>query len=196
MCAKRSDNEEISECFSYSYLGGGVPGDPPFGYGLVSKRLPIPVADRLLAVCLFLSGGHPRVECFVRRIDVTGEDGVSVQEADKEIDERVKTVTRHLKQLHGRYKSSQDLLSSCELSVADNWLQSGDGEEAEVDDDPLEDGEAQAKGTKRRNKGRKKKESKKKKKKAECSEGSRSNTKKRRRKEKKKRKKDNKKKKE
>ena len=39
------------------YLGGGVPWDPPFAYGLVFRELPFHVAERLAAVILFLAQG-------------------------------------------------------------------------------------------------------------------------------------------
>ena len=87
-----------------------MPSDPPFGYGLVSKRLTLDVADRLLAVCLFLSGGRhvdyrPLAEWFVRRIDVTGDSGVSISLAEDEIAERVKAVNVHLRPLQSKYES-------------------------------------------------------------------------------------------
>ena len=41
----------------YAYLGGGVPWDPPFGYGLVFRELPIHLAARLAAVVLCLARG-------------------------------------------------------------------------------------------------------------------------------------------
>ena len=120
LCAKGTADADIWHDLSYSYLGGGVPWGPPFGYGLVSKRLPLHLADRLIAVCLFLSGGRdvdyrPLPECFVRRLDVTGDSGVSIFQAEDEIEERVAAVDAHLRQLQLKYRSFHNLLLACGL---------------------------------------------------------------------------------
>ena len=105
-----SGDADIWQDLCYSYLGGGVPWDPPFSYGLVSKRLPFPLADRLLAVCLFLSGrrdvdDRTLTKCFVRRIDVTGDSSVSDEQSEHEIEERVRAVDVHLCELQLKFWS-------------------------------------------------------------------------------------------
>ena len=59
--------------------------------------------------------GQLRSECFVRRIDVTGESGVSVSDADVEIEQRMHAVTVLLSQLKRNYHSTQELLTACDL---------------------------------------------------------------------------------
>ena len=105
-----------SEVLGYSYLGGGVPFDPPYGFGLVSRRLPLPVADRLFAVCLYLSGmrhvdAGRITKCFVRRIDVTGVGGVSDEQAESDIKVRVQAVSALLSQLQRDHESFEDFFA-------------------------------------------------------------------------------------
>ena len=56
-CARSEPATKISGLSLLLLCGGGVRWYPPFGYGLVSKRLPHHVAVRLLAVYLLLSPG-------------------------------------------------------------------------------------------------------------------------------------------
>ena len=83
----------------------------------MSKRLPFPLADRLLAVCLFLSGrrdidDRTLSKCFVRRIEVTGDSSVSDEQAEHEIEERVLAVDVHLRELQLKYGSYHHFLGA------------------------------------------------------------------------------------
>ena len=105
-----SGDADIWQDLCYSYLGGGVPWDPPFSYWIVSKRLLFSLADCLLAVCLFLSGrrnvyDRTRTKCFVCRIDVTGDSSVSDEQSEHEIEERVWAVDVHLCELQLKFWS-------------------------------------------------------------------------------------------
>ena len=52
---------------AYSYVGGGVEWQPPATYALVSRDLPLHIADRYVALVTFLAGGILRKEMFVRK---------------------------------------------------------------------------------------------------------------------------------
>ena len=58
---------------------------------------------------------RPFPECFVRRLDVTGHSGVTIFQAEEEIQERVAAVNSHLCQLRVNYGSFHNLLLACGL---------------------------------------------------------------------------------
>ena len=120
LCAESADESKPLDTLAYSYLGGGVTWDPPFGYGIVSKRLPLHVADRLLAVVLFVSGGDPRANCFVRRVDWASAKCQPRAEMEEEIAERMRSVTFYLKELRHTFKSFPRLLQFCNLQVSED----------------------------------------------------------------------------
>ena len=52
---------------SYSYVGGGVPTDPPNVYGLVSRYMPRRLAIIYLSIIMLISGGEAREYMFIRK---------------------------------------------------------------------------------------------------------------------------------
>jgi hypothetical protein len=115
ICAANNPASEMKSR-SYSYLGGGVPWDPPHGHGLVSRGVPIQTAERYLAVVLFFSKGTVNKECFIHR---GAANTVREKEAKElQISQSVDRVTAHLQLLHNRFGSSRDLLKECNLLEA------------------------------------------------------------------------------
>ena len=102
--------EEATE-LSYSYLGGGTAYDPPNTYGMVSKRMPLAMADTFLAVVLFLSGGNIDRQFFIRTTQAQIRHAVSRNEAANDTDERVREVRQRLEHLQRTYETPHHLLS-------------------------------------------------------------------------------------
>ena len=59
----------VDNAVMYTYIGGGVPNQPPNTYALVFKRMPLPVASALMATCLHHNGGvvEPEMHIFRQR---------------------------------------------------------------------------------------------------------------------------------
>ena len=108
--------EEATE-LSYSYLGGGITYDPPNTYGMVSKRMPLAMADTFLAVVLFLSGGKVDRQFFIRTTQAQIRHAVTRNEAANETDERVRGVRQRLENLQRDYETPLRLLSHCGINV-------------------------------------------------------------------------------
>jgi hypothetical protein len=105
--------QQDRQWLSYSYLGGGVTWDPPFGYGLVSRHLPLRVADRFLALLLFVSGGEPVRETFVRRTPIASvTENMTAMEKEECIAKRIGQVTKHLQRFRDVYSTVQQLVAS------------------------------------------------------------------------------------
>ena len=111
----RSTSEEATE-LSYSYIGGGTAYDPPNTYGLVSKRMPLAMADTFLALILFLRGGSVDPQMFIRTAQTQLRQTVSPEEATKDTTERVQEVQQRLQNLHQTYQTPTDLLTRYGLS--------------------------------------------------------------------------------
>ena len=52
---------------AYSYLGGGVEWQPPSTYALVTRGMPLHIADRYFALLTFLARGSVYKHTFVRK---------------------------------------------------------------------------------------------------------------------------------
>ena len=98
---------------SYSYLGGGSQYDPPNTYGIVSKNMPLPMADMLAAVVLFLTGGNVDEEFFVRIIYAQISRTITKDERAGQIRERKEHVRQRLEVLRHTYSSGMHLLGAC-----------------------------------------------------------------------------------
>ena len=102
------DSASKMNSLSYSFLGGGVPCDPPHGHGLVSRGVPLPIAERYLAVVLFFSNGSVMKECFFSR---SAANTVSDKELKElQINQCGANVTVHLQQMRWRFGTSANLL--------------------------------------------------------------------------------------
>ena len=107
--------EEAAE-LSYSYIGGGTAYDPPNTYGLVSKRMPLAMADTFLALILFMRGGEVDPRMFIRTAQTQLRHTVSPEEATKDTTERMQEVQQRLQNLHQTYQTPTDLLTRYGLS--------------------------------------------------------------------------------
>ena len=80
------DADHEDTILAYSYLGGGVDWQPPWTYPLVSRNMPLYIADRYFALIIFLAEVHIRDDMFVRKqsskqmehLDDAGKDGTTL----------------------------------------------------------------------------------------------------------------------
>ena len=63
LCTPAANAVDPDEWLCYSYIGGGVPFDPPHGYGLVNKNMTLEAADRFMALTIF-SPEHRKASLF------------------------------------------------------------------------------------------------------------------------------------
>ena len=108
--------EEATE-LSYSYLGGGIEYDPPNTYGIVSKSMPLAMADMFTAVVLFLTGGEVEQEFFIRTTYAQIRHTVTKEERTNEIKERVRKVQQRFESLRQQHQTGLRLLSHCGVNV-------------------------------------------------------------------------------
>ena len=99
---------------------GGVPGDPPHGYGFVSRGLPLHVADRLAALIIFMSCGELLRDCFIPRCTDTQKEKHHMEEKQEMVDLRLFHVQAHLDELQSSFSSIEELLDFCGFSHPDN----------------------------------------------------------------------------
>jgi hypothetical protein len=78
--------------------------------------VPIPTAERYLAVFLFFSKGTVNKECFIRR--GAANTGSEKEAKELQISQSVDRVKAHLQHLHNRFGSIRDLLKECNLIKA------------------------------------------------------------------------------
>ena len=112
ICAANNPASEMKS-LSYSYLGGGVPWDPPHGHGLVSRGVPLPLAERYLAVVLFFSNGSVMKEFFCSRS--AANTGSDKELKELEINQSAANVTFHLQQLRWRFGTIANLLKALDM---------------------------------------------------------------------------------
>ena len=97
----------------YAYLGGGVPWDPPFGYGLVFRELPIHVAERIAAVVLFLAVGVVDPKMITMKPATDPSKKCTAAEKNELLHDVANNITCHLSFLFDRFGSRQELLRYC-----------------------------------------------------------------------------------
>ena len=93
----------IEESCIYSYIGGGVPFQPPFAYGYVCRYMPLDIAQSLMATCLFFAGSKPEKRMFMYRVPNTMTLTIKKQEIDEKIDSMFDAVSLKLASLESRY---------------------------------------------------------------------------------------------
>ena len=115
---------------AYSYIGGGVPNDPPCVTGLVSRHLPLDVADCLFAVLMFITGSTIQNQCFIAKppsscVQVADADArrdlrqTLISKREEMVSRRAAEVLAVLDQLNARYSGTGRRIEflQCELSV-------------------------------------------------------------------------------
>jgi hypothetical protein len=112
VCSADDSASKINS-LSYSFLGGGVPFEPPHGHGLVSRGVPLPLAERYLAVVLFFSNGSVMKECFCSRS--AANTGSDKELKELEINQSAANVTFHLQQLRWRFGTIANLLKAFDM---------------------------------------------------------------------------------
>jgi rubrerythrin len=104
----RVGTQSITHWLAYSYMACGLKWDPPHTYSLLSKALPLNVADCVMAVYLFISGGWVDKDHFLYapKLNTTkqsADDRVLVQA-------RAAAVSEHLQNLRNQFRTAAHLL--------------------------------------------------------------------------------------
>ena len=142
-----SPASDISKWMSYSYIGGGLEWDPPHAFGLVNKSCPLHIADRLLALILFLSDGTVLRDFFtVKSCARPSADKPSPEEEQLAILERELQVARHLRYLTDHFASAGHVFNLLLGEGSEPPAEVDTGEEAAppADLDPGEEAEPPA----------------------------------------------------
>ena len=104
--------EGEEERLSYTYIGGGVPHQPPFSYPLVTRETSLPFADLLMAVYMFLSNAQPEKVMFVRRQNTNITKRLTPEQKDAEIEKRISAIQEATASLRDKYTNDRDLFRS------------------------------------------------------------------------------------
>ena len=104
--------EGEEERLSYTYIGGGVPHQPPFSYPLVTREMSLTYADWLMVVYMFLSNAEPEKVMFVRRQNTNITKRLTSEHKDAEIETRISAIQEATALLRGQYTNHQDLFRS------------------------------------------------------------------------------------
>lgn len=80
---------------SYTYIGGGVTWQPPHSFPLVTRDLPLIVADRLMAIFALLGTTSLSRDLFVRRQNAELSDRLSPSDKEDEISDRLEQISGH-----------------------------------------------------------------------------------------------------
>ena len=95
----RTANTPPSTNVAYSYLGGGVEWQPPSTYALVTRGMPLRIADRYFALLTFLAGGSVHNHTFVRKQRAKNRQQLDEDDKNRSIGDRVRECTRHINYL-------------------------------------------------------------------------------------------------
>ena len=74
MVTAETDKSDMSNPCLYTYLGGGVPHQPPQGYGLVFRGMPHALANTLCALSLVYAKSRPDIRLFVPKKAMEAEE--------------------------------------------------------------------------------------------------------------------------
>ena len=124
---------------AYSYIGGGVTWQPPATYALVSRGMPLHVADRYLALVTFLAGGAIIEDMFVRKQNAKVTEKLTVEEKTVRIRERVSACGIHLRHLRTRSCTVKSLLTwaryiGSSAGAFDDTIESDNASTIDIDD--------------------------------------------------------------
>ena len=99
---------------SYSYVGGGVPSDPPNVYGLVSRYMPHRLAVIYVSVVMLISGGQPQEYMFVRKRKLAFQAEISQHEEHIALERarKVAEVSLYLRKLRETYADANALYTA------------------------------------------------------------------------------------
>ena len=116
----RTANTPRSTNVAYSYLGGGVEWQPPSTYALVTRGMPLHIADRYFALLTFLAGGSVHNSMFVRKQRAKHGQQLNEDQKNRSIEERVHKCRGYLTWLHRVFKTPQNLLRKSEMFSFDD----------------------------------------------------------------------------
>ena len=116
----RTANTPRSTNVAYSYLGGGVEWQPPSTYALVTRGMPLRIADRYFALLTFLAGGSVHNDTFVRKQRAKHRQQLTEDDKNRSIGDRVHECKRHITYLHRSFQTPQYLLQRSGIFSFDN----------------------------------------------------------------------------
>ena len=96
---------------SYSYLGGGLEWDPPHGYGLVTRKASLKVADMYCALCVFLSSGTLDRDMFWFVPPDKLRERLTMKQMRESVEQRFAAVLEHLETLRNKYTHAARLVN-------------------------------------------------------------------------------------
>ena len=103
--------EGVEKRLSYTYIGGGVPWEPPFTYPLVTRELSLEVADRLMAVFVCLGLTNLSRDLFVRKQNTDMSSRLSLSDKEDEITARIELISAHIFALRALFESRDSMIA-------------------------------------------------------------------------------------
>ena len=88
--------QNSDERLSYTYMGGGVTWQPPNTYAMVTRDLPLHVADRFMAMLACVANVEPCNNMFVRKQNANVSRRLHITEKEEQIKIRIAAVAQHI----------------------------------------------------------------------------------------------------
>ena len=92
----------------YTYIGGGLPNDPPHCYAIVNKHMPLTVADRLMALLQFV--GDAKRPQIIRRQNKSIHNMLDEEHRENFSGNRATAIAKHVDALKSKFKTKEALL--------------------------------------------------------------------------------------
>ena len=112
--------QKCDERLSYTYMGGGVTWQPPNTYAMVTRDLPLHVADRFMAMLAFVANVELRKDMFVRKQNSDVSRRLNISEKEEQITIRIEAVLQHIVETQRLFKSRETMIDAllCAKSAA------------------------------------------------------------------------------
>ena len=112
--------QKCDECLSYTYMGGGVTWQPPNTYAMVTRDLPLHVADRFMAMLACVANVELCKDMFVRKQNSDVSRRLNISEKEENITIRIEAVVQHIVETQRLFKSRETMIDAllCAKSAA------------------------------------------------------------------------------
>ena len=112
--------QKCDERLSYTYMGGGVTWQPPNTYAMVTRDLPLHVADRFMAMLAFVANVELCKDMFVRKQNSDVSRRLNISEKEENITIRIEAVVQHIVETQRLFKSRETMIDAllCAKSAA------------------------------------------------------------------------------
>ena len=112
--------QKCDECLSYTYMGGGVTWQPPNTYAMVTRDLPLHVADRFMAMLACVANVELRKDMFVRKQNSDVSRRLNISEKEEQITIRIEAVLQHIVETQRLFKRRATMIDAllCAKSAA------------------------------------------------------------------------------